>query len=58
MDELLKYMDIEMIPKEFGGKGVWEPIPGNVPKDFPFQMDEFVKDKSKHSAKENDQMIE
>ena len=53
LDELLKYIDIDMIPKEFGGKGKWEPRPGNVPKDFPFQMDDLV-DNDDDDSKDND----
>ena len=45
LKELVKYIDIEMIPKEFGGKGVFgEPRPGNVPKDFPLQMHDLSDD--------------
>ena len=32
--ELVKYMDIKMIPKEFGGDGVWQPRPGMYQKIF------------------------
>ena len=38
LKEMVKFIDLEMIPKEFGGKGIWDPRPGNVPVDFPFQM--------------------
>eukprot|EP00484_Ammonia_sp_Unknown_P012913 CAMPEP_0197068102 /NCGR_PEP_ID=MMETSP1384-20130603/184358_1 /TAXON_ID=29189 /ORGANISM="Ammonia sp." /LENGTH=98 /DNA_ID=CAMNT_0042505727 /DNA_START=1 /DNA_END=294 /DNA_ORIENTATION=- len=44
LKELVKYIDITMIPKEYGGQGIWEPRPGNVPKGFPFQMDNLPDD--------------
>eukprot|EP01084_Bolivina_argentea_P312264 540604_1 len=38
LDELLKEIDIHMIPKKFGGKGKWEVVYGSVPKDYPIQL--------------------
>ena len=40
LKEMTKYMNIRMIPKAFGGEGIWKPRYGNVPIDFPFQMTE------------------
>merc|ERR1712187_760268 len=54
MKELLKYIDIDMIPKEFGGKGIWKPRLGNVPIDFPFQMDEFKEKRNKNNDDDGD----
>ena len=54
-------MDIKMIPKEFGGDGIWEVKPGNVPKDFPLQMDDLsdddgiTKTESKEIEKDEDE---
>ena len=38
LDELVKDIDINMIPKKYGGKGVWEMRLLDVPKKFPFQV--------------------
>eukprot|EP01083_Nonionella_stella_P004116 11863_1 len=55
MDELLKYMDVEMIPKEFGGKGIWTARVGDVPVDFAFQMDDIqTESKDKHNDEVKD----
>eukprot|EP01084_Bolivina_argentea_P027433 50998_1 len=37
MDELLKDIDINMIPPSFGGKGKWAVRYANVPPDYPIQ---------------------
>ena len=38
--EIDKHVDINMIPKKYGGKGKWDVRLLNVPKDFPFQCDD------------------
>lgn len=38
MDELLKDIDINMIPPQFGGKGKWTICQGYIPSDYPIQL--------------------
>ena len=40
LKKMTKYIDINMIPKKYGGKGKWNIRYGNVPKNFPFQTDD------------------
>ena len=71
MVEMCKYIDTTMIPKEFGGEGVWELRAGNVPIDFPFTMSvgqdnqteddlkdiENDKDDSNHKDNDDENMV-
>ena len=38
MDELLKEIDINMIPPIFGGRGKWKICEGYIPSDYPIQL--------------------
>ena len=38
MDELLKEIDINMIPPQFGGKGKWKISQGYIPSNYPIQL--------------------
>ena len=38
LNELLKEIDINMIPKKYGGKGKWQINYGSIPKDYPIQI--------------------
>eukprot|EP01084_Bolivina_argentea_P312266 540607_1 len=38
MNEMLKEIDINMIPVKFGGKGKWKPNVGGVPIEYPIQL--------------------
>lgn len=38
METLLEEIDIHMIPKEYGGKGIWKPRVGNIPAKYPIQL--------------------
>ena len=38
LETLLEEIDINMIPKQYGGKGKWEPRIGNIPAKYPIQL--------------------
>ena len=41
INQIVDYIDINMIPKKHGGKGIWDIELMNVPKNFPFQCNDL-----------------
>ena len=53
MDELLKEIDINMIPPRFGGKGKWKMCQGNIPSDYPIQLRDLNDNNDADNGKNN-----